>query len=291
MMNSRAAFSISTFLLLIVQIGGCNVGTKQPPEVTPQQRAPSGASSRVVLLENEQVLVVESTYPVRGGVPMHTHRFPHVLYVIEGGVVEAAAPGGAVEMAELSAGQAYWRPAQTHASRNIGPTPVRIVEIEVKGAPARIAGPETPRVAIPTDFEWIPDPLDPTRMMARLEGDPTQPGPYLVRVRAGAGYHLGLHLQPTEDERLTVLSGALHWSTGAAGSGASEQVAPAGSYLVFPAGTPHRLWATEETVLQMTGVGPRSYRCLVPADDPRAASSETAAHAGAGTGLAPRGRF
>jgi mannose-6-phosphate isomerase-like protein (cupin superfamily) len=67
-----------------------------------------------------------------------------------------------------------------------------------------------------------------------------------------------------------VLSGTLHWSVGAAGSGAAEHVSPAGSFVLFPAGTLHRLWATEETVLQMTGIGPRTYVFLDPEKDPRA---------------------
>jgi len=235
------------------------------PESTSQQQA-----LRRDVLDNAAALVVETTYPQGGSVPMHEHRFPHVLYAIEGGAVETTAPDGTVTRFEVRPGQALWRDAQSHSARNVGPTTVRIVEVEIKSAGAVIAGERTPRVATDADRDWIRDPLDPRRGTALFLGDPTKPGPYTVRTRAEAGYAIGAHLHPTEDEHLTVLSGALHWSSGAAGSGAAEHVLPAGGYIVFPAGTPHRLWVTEATVLQMSGIGPRTYVYLDPAEDPRA---------------------
>ena len=219
------------------------------------------------MLENEQVLVIETAYPVGGAVPTHRHAYPHVIYVIEGGTVQTTAPDGAMETLELRPRETLWAKAQSHSTRNIGSTPVRILEVEVKSA-ATVGGERTPRVATPSDLDWRPDPLDPSRLTALLVGDPTGPGPYAVRIRVGGGYRIGLHEHPTEDESLTVLSGAVHWSTGAAGS-APEHVAPAGTFLLFPAGTPHRLWTAEATVLQMTGVGPRTYRYADPAHDPR----------------------
>jgi hypothetical protein len=185
--------------------------------------------------------------------------------------VEITTSEGTRERLEVRPRETLWAVPRAHSTRNIGPTPVRIVEVEVKGAPARITGDGAPRMATPATIEWVPDPLDPTRMTALLLGDPTKLGPYVVRLHAGAGYHIGLHLHPTEDEHLTVLSGAMRWSTGGSGSGAPEHVAPAGSYVVFPAGTPHRIWSTEAMVVQMTGIGPRSYRYLEPEDEPPAA--------------------
>jgi quercetin dioxygenase-like cupin family protein len=235
------------------------------PDSAPEQQA-----VRKVLLENAEVVVFETTYPQGASVPMHAQRFPHVAYVIEGGTVQTTAPDGSVGTLELRPGQTLWRDAQSHSTRNVGPAAVRIVEVEVRNAGAGIEGERTPRVSTDADRDWIRDPLDPRRTTALFVGDPTRPGPYTVRTRAEAGYAIGAHLHPTEDEHLTVLSGALHWSTGAAGSGAPEHVLPAGGYVVFPAGTPHRLWVTESTVLQMSGIGPRTYVYLDPTEDPRA---------------------
>jgi quercetin dioxygenase-like cupin family protein len=234
--------------------------------------APMPQALRSVLLDNTAVRVIETDYPQGGSVPLHEHRFPHVLYAIEGATLQTTAPDGRVTTLEVRPGQCLWRDAQSHSARNIGPKAARIVEVEVKSTGAGIDGERTPRVATDADRDWIRDPLDPRRSMALFVGDPTQPGPYTVRTRADAGYAMGTHLHPAEDEHLTVLSGALHWSTGAAGSGEPEHLLPAGGYIVFPAGTPHRLWVTEATVLQMSGCGPRTYVYLDPTEDSRARS-------------------
>jgi quercetin dioxygenase-like cupin family protein len=234
------------------------------------ESTPTRQALRSELLENAAVRVIETTYPKGASVPLHEHRFPHVLYVIDGGTLQTTAPDGSGTTLEVRPGQALWRAAQSHSTRNVGPAAVRIVEVEVRNAGAGIEGERTPRVSTDADRDWIRDPLDPRRTTALFVGDPTRPGPYTVRTRAEAGYAIGAHLHPTEDEHLTVLSGALHWSTGAAGSGAPEHVLPAGGYVVFPAGTPHRLWVTESTVLQMSGIGPRTYVYLDPTEDPRA---------------------
>lgn len=239
------------------------------PRVAARPAAAAG-TLRHEVLENEQVLVIETVYPVGGSEPLHEHSFPYVAYVIQGGTVETAAPDGTVETLELRPREALWARPQAHSTRNIGSTPVRILEVELKNASATTAGQRPPRAIAPGDLEWLPDPLDPNRRTALLVGDPTKPGPYTVRTRVDAGYRIGLHEHPFEDENLTVLSGSLHWSTGVPGSGMPEHVAPAGSVLVFPAGTLHRLWTTEATVLQMTGIGPRAYRYLDSTEDPRA---------------------
>lgn len=196
--------------------------------------------------------------------------FTTIKFSPSGGTVQTTAPDGTVSVVELPPGQALWRDAQSHSTRNIGSTTVRVLEVEIRRAAMGITGERTPRAVMKSDLEWTPDPLDPTRSAALLVGDPAKPGPYTLRGRMGAGYTLGLHQHPDEDEHLTVLSGTLYWSTGAAGSDAPAHGLPAGGYIVFPAGTPHRLWTTEETVIQVTGVGPRRYIYLDPADDPRA---------------------
>lgn len=224
---------------------------------------------RRVLLENAEVVAIETMYPVGSGVPMHVHRFPHVVYVLEGGVVETTAPDGSMATVEARPGEPLWRAPQSHSTRNVGPTTVRILEIEIKHAATGSAGNRTPRAVAQADLDWTPDPLDPRRSVALLVGDPARPGPYTLRARLAAGYTLGLHQHPDEDEHLTVLSGVVHWSTGAADSGEPEHTLAAGDYAVFPAGTPHRLWTRGEAILQVTGNGPRAYVYADPAEDPR----------------------
>jgi Uncharacterized conserved protein, contains double-stranded beta-helix domain len=243
--------------------------TEQILDKIQEKKVSASETLRKVLLDNEQVQVIETDYPVNGRVPMHKHRFPHVLYVIEGGTAEITAADGTISILEMFPGQALWRNPQSHSARNIGSTPFRIVEVEVKNGPISIAGENVPRVAMPGDLKWVEDPMDPTRKSGLLAGDPTQPGPYTTRFHVGAGYSIGLHQHPTEDENLTVLSGTLHWSIGEEGSLEPEHMLKAGGFVMFPAGIPHRLWATEETELQMTGIGPRIYHYLNPGEDPR----------------------
>jgi quercetin dioxygenase-like cupin family protein len=234
-------------------------------------QAPEAETIRRELLENDHVLVIESIYPPGGSVPTHTHHSPHVVYVVEGGTLETRAPDGTAEIHEVQPGETLWRKApQSHSTRNGGDTRVRIVEVEVKGA-ARTPDlwEATPPLVTSGDRDWIPDPRDPRRSMALLVGDPSKPGPYTVRYRAPAGYSIGLHVHPNEDEQLTVLSGSAHWSSGEAGSGLPAYTLYAGAFAPAPAGTPHRLWTTEECVMQLTGTGPRTYVFLDPADDPR----------------------
>jgi quercetin dioxygenase-like cupin family protein len=91
-------------------------------------------AERKVLLENAEVVVIETTYPPNTGVAMHEHRYPHVVYVVKGGTVQTAAPDGSVSTLELQTGQTLWRNAQSHSTRNIGPTTYQVLEIEIKSA-------------------------------------------------------------------------------------------------------------------------------------------------------------
>ena len=246
------------------------MSTQTLTESGPRLPPPGTGAIRRELLENEQVEVIETTYAPGEGVPRHAHAFPGVVYTVDGGVLETAGPDGALTTHDLVAGQAFWRSAQAHSTRNIGGTPVRILEVDVKQGPTR---PDTWETAPPMltsgALAWSPDPADPRIGVARLVGDPAKPGPYTVRYRIPAGYRRGLHVHPDEDEQLTVLSGSIHWSSGESGSGAPEYVLTAGAFAPASAGTPHRLWTTEECVVQMSGIGPRTYIYFDPADDPR----------------------
>ncbi|MGN6804020.1 MAG: cupin domain-containing protein [Ginsengibacter sp.] len=234
------------------------MNTEELLEKIPETRAYSKETLRKVLLDNDQATVIETDYTVKGSVPFHEHHFPYVLYSIDGGKVEITDAEGKSSLLEMEPGQVYWRKAQSHSARNVGTVPFKIVEVEVKnGAPA-IHGERKPYVSIPAELKWEKDKIDPLRKAALLVGDPSQPGPYVVRYHVGAGYYFGLHKHPTEDEYLTVISGSVHWSTGMEGS-EPEHILPAGGFVLFPAGTPHRLWTTEETELQINGIGPRIY--------------------------------
>lgn len=100
-----------------------------------QQAARHDGYQETVRLENERVRVLELRYAPGGAAPLHTHHFPRVVYVVEGGVLELVPEAGTPVRLELSAGQTLWRPAETHAVRNVGPGEVVVVETEVKSSP------------------------------------------------------------------------------------------------------------------------------------------------------------
>jgi quercetin dioxygenase-like cupin family protein len=122
----------------------------------------------------------------------------------------------------------------------------------------------------PTAIEWkaAPAALPPGAKMAVLEGDPTKEGPFVVRFQFPDGYHVPPHTHP-KTERVTVISGILHLSTGEALDRTSAKKLPAGSFGYWPAGMKHTAWSEGETVIQLHGTGPWQINYVNPADDPR----------------------
>ncbi len=139
------------------------------------------------------------------------------------------------------------------------PAADRAVEIDRRRAPVAMPPVRTPHLVTPDSVEWAQDPLDPRRLAARLVGDPTLPGPYVVRLRAPAGYDTGLHVHRDEDEYLTVISGSIRWTMGEPGKESPARLLKAGAFAMTPAGIPHRIVAVTDSVVQLSGVGPRRY--------------------------------
>lgn len=91
--------------------------------------------------------------------------------------------------------------------------------------------------------------------IAVLEGDPRAEGIFTMRVRVPAGASLAPHWHP-RDERVTILSGAVQLGFGSTTDKANTKRYGAGSFYVNPPRTMHYLYFPEDTVMQMTGVGP-----------------------------------
>ena len=122
----------------------------------------------------------------------------------------------------------------------------------------------------PTAIEWkaAPAALPAGAKMSVLEGDPTKEGPFVVRFQFPDGYHVPPHTHP-KTERVTVISGILHLSTGETLDRSSAKKLPAGSFGYWPAGMKHTAWSEGETVIQLHGIGPWQINYVNPADDPR----------------------
>lgn len=103
---------------------------------------------------------------------------------------------------------------------------------------------------------------------AVLQGDPSQPGVYTVRLEMPPGYTIKPHTHPT-DEHVTVISGTLLLAMGDAVNTASATALAAGGFITAPAGAHHWARARGRTVVQVHGQGPFAITYVNPKDDPR----------------------
>ena len=126
------------------------------------------------------------------------------------------------------------------------------------------------RSILPEHIEWKPFPaFPPEARLAVLVGEPTQPGPYVVRVKASSGVKLMPHKHP-EDRIYTVMSGVFYIGLGCRFDGGIVTAYPPGCVIVLPGDTPHFHWAKSgEYVTQVTAIGPLGLEYLDHHDDPR----------------------
>ena len=92
-----------------------------------------------VLFENERVRVLNSLVGPGGETPIHTHRWPSVLYILSTSDFIRYGPHGNVifdsRTSETMAGigQAVWSPPlQPHFVKNVGETDIRVISVELK---------------------------------------------------------------------------------------------------------------------------------------------------------------
>jgi quercetin dioxygenase-like cupin family protein len=126
------------------------------------------------------------------------------------------------------------------------------------------------RVLKPSDLKWgeAAPGLPAGGKMAVLNGDPTQAGPFTVRLKAPAGYKVMPHTHPTA-ERLTAISGTFKIGMGEKFDEASMQEMAPGSYIVLPSGMAHFAKVGKESVVQIDSEGPFQINYVNPSDDPR----------------------
>jgi quercetin dioxygenase-like cupin family protein len=131
-------------------------------------------------------------------------------------------------------------------------------------------GESTFRSILPEDIEWKPFPaFPPEARLAVLVGDPTQAGPYVVRVKLPSGVKLMPHRHP-EDRIYTVMSGVFYIGLGDQFDGEKVKAYPPGCLVVLPGDTPHFHWAKSgEYVTQVTAIGPLGLEYMDSKDDPR----------------------
>ncbi len=124
----------------------------------------------------------------------------------------------------------------------------------------------------PGEIKWQPGPprMQKGAMMAVLLGNPTEQGPFVIRLKLPAGYKIPAHTH-TIKENVTVLSGSYNFGAGDKLDPSKGKLYSAGSYISTPSGTSHFVWTTAETIIQIHGMGPMGTNYLNPTDDPRGA--------------------
>jgi quercetin dioxygenase-like cupin family protein len=126
------------------------------------------------------------------------------------------------------------------------------------------------RSVLPEDIDWEPfAAFPPSARLAVVVGHPSEPGPYVVRVKVPSGVRLMPH-RHQEDRVYTVMSGVFYIGLGDQFDETRLQAYPPGSVIVLPGDTAHFHWAKSgEYVTQVTAIGPISLEYVNPGDDPR----------------------
>lgn len=123
----------------------------------------------------------------------------------------------------------------------------------------------------PDELEWGPvASMGEGAQIAFIEGDISEQEPFTFRIRMEPGYEILPHIHP-EYERVTVLSGTLHFAHGEEFDRDATRALPPGSVAIMPPGDPMFGYVEEETVIQLHGTGPWGIEYLDPDDDPRLA--------------------
>ena len=146
-----------------------------------------------------------------------------------------------------------------------------VVPLTVASAQANKRGASRPvTIALPDQMTWGPAPamLPAGGKLAVLEGDPTKPRAFTMRLQMPDGYTIPPHFHPSL-EHVTVISGALKVGMGDKFDESQMQTLPAGTFGMIPVGMHHFAKAQGETVIQLHGVGPWRLTYVNKADDPR----------------------
>ena len=133
------------------------------------------------------------------------------------------------------------------------------------------------RSILSEDVDWKPFPAFPPKVrLAVVVGQPSEHGPYTIRVKAPHGEKLAPHKHP-EDRVYTVISGVFYVGLGDEFDASKLEAYPPGAVVILPGNTPHFHWAkSSEYVTQITGIGPLGLEYIDPNDDPRTTTSESA---------------
>lgn len=123
-----------------------------------------------------------------------------------------------------------------------------------------------PLVVRPDDIHWKGR-GDGVRV-AVLHGDPSEAGPFILRLEYPPGYRKEPHTHP-RDAYVTVLEGTYFRGYGNTFDETTAFELTPGTFSVNPAGVSHYEWTSERAVLQVQAVGPWSTTYVDARGNPR----------------------
>lgn len=135
---------------------------------------------------------------------------------------------------------------------------------------------ETYMTITPDELEWqdAPASVPEGAQMTVLQGDPTDEGLAIWRLRIPADWEFPPHTHPV-DERVTILEGAVNIGVGETLDKDATERLEAGSHFSVQAGQPHYVWFEEETIVQFSTDGATGTEYVNPEDDPRVEAGES----------------
>jgi hypothetical protein len=121
----------------------------------------------------------------------------------------------------------------------------------------------------PTKLAWgdAPPSLPAGAKIAVVSGDPSKPGPFVVRVQVPAGYKIMPHWHPG-DENLTIFTGTVKLGMGDKWDESKMQEVGPNGYAGLPAEMRHFFMAKSAATFQLHGMGPLVVNYVNPQDDP-----------------------
>jgi len=119
------------------------------------------------------------------------------------------------------------------------------------------------------EMKWgdAPPTLPKGAKAAVLQGDPTKPGPFVIRLHAQNGYKVPPHMH-SMIENVTVIKGTFLLGMGDKLDEKAAKMHHAGDFVAIPAKTNHYAIMKGETIVQIHGEGPFDITYANPDDDP-----------------------
>jgi hypothetical protein len=164
-------------------------------------------------IDNDQVKVIVANEQPRVKTPLHEHKFNRVIIYESAGSQEVVSEGKNPTTVNFRAGEVKWSVAGgMHTSQILAPTPVRLIEVEIKGA----GNPSLKPVALD------PVKVDPKHYKVEFENDQVR----VLRVIIGPHESTPVHQHPVnrvvtfltdQDFRVTSQDGKVERQTHKAG--------------------------------------------------------------------------